>query len=176
MRSRSASAAATRRRVIRGRAAREARARKRMLLSAPGPPLGPLAPFVAGASLAAGPPREPLLLALIFAFSERPSERTGLALSTGFASLWSIGTSFRVLARAPHGSLQPVLVCVATDFTATSARLVKRARRPPSRAARRETASANRESRPTRHDKSNAASGESRQWRGGTTARAPPSP
>src|SRR3954463_4711418 len=119
MRSRSASAAATRRRAIRGRAARETRATKRMLLSPPG--LGPLAPFGTNASLAAGPPREPLLLALTFAVSARPSERTGLALSTGFASLWSIRTSFRVLARAPHGSLQPVLVWVATDSTVTSA-------------------------------------------------------
>src|SRR3954452_4181988 len=128
MRSRSASAAATRRRAIRGRAARETRAAKRMLLSAPGPPLGPLAPFVAGASLSA----DPRVLALTFAVSARPSERTGLALSTGFASLWSIRTSFRVLARAPHGSLQPVLVCVQRILLRRPPRLVRRARRRPS--------------------------------------------
>jgi hypothetical protein len=55
---------ATRRRAIQGRAARETRARKRTLSSRPGPPLAALAPLVAGASLAAGPPREPLPLAL----------------------------------------------------------------------------------------------------------------
>jgi hypothetical protein len=93
MRSRSASAAATRRRAIRGRAARESRARKRTLLSRPRSPPGPPAPFVAGAPLAAGPPREPLPLALTFACSARTSERTDLALSTRLASRRSTGTS-----------------------------------------------------------------------------------
>jgi hypothetical protein len=126
MRSRSASAAATSRRAIRGRAARESRARKRTLLSRPRPPPGPLAPFVARAPLTAGPPREPLPLALTFACSARPSERTDLALSTRLASRRSTGTSLRVLARAPHGSLQPVLVLGCNGPYPTSASACER--------------------------------------------------
>jgi hypothetical protein len=126
MRSRSASAAATSRRAIRGRAARESRARKRTLLSRPRPPPGPLAPFVARAPLTAGPPREPLPLALTFACSARTSERTDLALSTRLASRRSTGTSLRVLARAPHGSLQPVLVLGCNGPYPTSASACER--------------------------------------------------
>jgi hypothetical protein len=91
MRSRSASAAAARRRATRGRVARESRARKRTLLSRVG--FGPLAPFVAGAPLAAGRPREPLRVALPCSCSVRLSERTDLALSTRLASRRSTGTS-----------------------------------------------------------------------------------
>lgn len=87
MRCRSASAAARRRRAIRGRVARESRARKRALWSAVGPPT----PFVAGAPLSA--------------CSERPFARTDPALSTRLASLWSTRTLPRVPARAPRGSL-----------------------------------------------------------------------
>ena len=93
MRSRSASAAATRRRAIHGRAARETRARNRTLSSRPGPPLAPLAPFVAAAPLATDPPREPLPLTLTFACPEKPSERTDPARSTRLASRRSTRTS-----------------------------------------------------------------------------------
>ncbi len=67
--------------------------RKRTLSSRPGPPPGSPAPFVAGAPFAAGPPREPFPLALTFACSERPSERTDRALSTRLASRRSTRTS-----------------------------------------------------------------------------------
>ena len=125
MRSRSASAAATRRRAIRGRAARETRARKRTLSSRPEPPPGPLAPFVAGAPWAARPPRESLPLALTVACSERPSERTDLALSTSLASRRSTWTSSESWPKPQRGSLKPMLVWIATDSTPTSASAVR---------------------------------------------------
>ena len=90
MRCRSASAAATRRRAVRGRAPRETRARKRTLSSLTGPPPGSPAPFVAGAPSAAGPPREPLPFALTVGWSARTFERTDLACSTRLASLRSM--------------------------------------------------------------------------------------
>ena len=93
MRSRSASAAATRRRAIRRRVAHENRLTKRTLVSTGGPPSGPPAPFVAGAPLAARPSRKPSSSALTFACSERPLDRTDLTLSTRIASRRSTLTS-----------------------------------------------------------------------------------
>ena len=91
MRSRSASAAARRRRAIRGRVARESRARKPTPLSSVAAPLGPPAPFV-GAPFAAVPPRERLPFAPTSACSERPFETTDLAVSTRLASRRSTRT------------------------------------------------------------------------------------
>ena len=73
--------------------ARESRARKRTLFSTIGPTLADGAVLVAGAPLAAGPPREPLRLASPAPCSVRLSERTDLALSTRLASRRSTGTS-----------------------------------------------------------------------------------
>jgi len=158
MRSRSALTAATRRRAIPGRAARESRARKRTLLSRARRPPDPLAPFVAGAPFAAGPPREPLALAPTFACSARTSERTDLALSTRLASRRSTGTSseswpepltvpFNQCSSGLHRTLSDVrLGLVNGRCRATVAAGADRPRSPAARRA--ESLRQSRESRP----------------------------